>query len=287
MSTIVLTGATSGIGFATAKGILNYATSLLLIGRLSEKATSAITQLKSISTACNIQYYEADLSDQVEIRQVAKAILKDHSVIDVLINNAGIWYSDRHLVSPGLEMCFAVNYLAPFLLTHLLYPAILRSPEGRIVNVTSGTHRRGRIHFQDLTLSDHYTGMRSYAQSKLALVLFSYEFHRRNPHQNISINSLEPGMVNTQIGQKHAHWLHRLIWRTLRLGSVSLEKGAETSIFLATSSEIQGVSGRYWANCKAIKSSVESYKESSAAQLWEVSMSLCGIQSYFQSMNDT
>ena len=278
--TCVITGATSGIGYGIAKGMAAKGFELILIGRDPEKGRLAVSSLQSGSGA-PVTYYNIDLCSQKQIRETGEKIREYHPRIDVLINNAGVWTSRCELTEEKVEKQFAVNHLAYFLLTHLLYPNIAKGPEGRIINIGSDSHKFGKINFDDLNLEKSYHGLKAYGQSKLANLLFTYELHRKKKESHVSVYCVQPGLVKTDIGVKHTNPFHGLMWKLRRMGGVSPEKAAETAVYLATSPEAAGRSGLYWDKCEPKPSSDRSKNPHDAARLWQVSEQLCGIQNYF------
>jgi len=281
--TILITGANSGIGFETALALAKMNAQVIIVSSSKEKLDSACRKLKSLSGNEAVCGYTIDLSSQKLIGDGCRLIQNDFREIDVLINNAGCWLSKHTLTEDKIETQFAVNHLAPFLTTHLLLPALNKSGDARIINVNSDAHFFGKINFQDLNLTKNYNGLKAYAQSKLANVLFTYEFERRKLQAAPTINALQPGLVKTDIGLKHTISMHNLIWRIRRLGGISSVKGAATSIYLASSDECKGVSGKYWVKRAAKKSSGNSYDREAAKKLWDISEQLCGITNYFES----
>lgn len=279
--TCVITGATSGIGYGIAKGLASRDCELILIGRDKNKGQSAADNLKALAGHEAITYYNVDLCSQKQIRQTGDEIRRNHPEIDVLINNAGVWTSRCELTDEKIEKQFAVNHLAYFLLTHLLYPNIARSRDGRIINMGSDSHKYGRIHFQDLNLQRSYHGLKAYGQSKLANLLFTYELHRLKKEDHISVYCVQPGLVKTDIGVKHTNPFHSFMWKLRRMGGVTPEKAAETVIYLATHPEAAGHSGLYWDQFKPKPSSERSKNPQDAARLWKLSEELCGIRNYF------
>lgn len=279
--TCVITGATSGIGYGIAKGLAAKGCDLILIGRNPEKGKRALDELRDAGSNASFTYYNMDLCSQTEIRQTGNEIKADHPQIDVLINNAGVWTSRCELTDQKIEKQFAVNHLAYFLLTHILYPNIAKSVDGRIINMGSDSHKYGRINFNDLNLQRSYHGLKAYGQSKLANLLFTYELHRIRKEQHISVYCVQPGLVKTDIGIKHTNPFHGFMWKLRRLGGVTPEEAAETAIYLATSSEAAGRSGLYWDRCKPKPSSARSRNLEDAARLWQRSQELCGIENYF------
>ncbi|MDZ7604173.1 MAG: SDR family NAD(P)-dependent oxidoreductase [Cyclobacteriaceae bacterium] len=209
-------------------------------------------------------------------------------MVDVLVNNAGTWLSKLELTEDGVEKLFAVNHMAYFQLTHELLGALAKSTEARVVCVGSDSHFHGKIHFDDLSLGKKYHGLKAYAQSKLANALFVYEMDRQLKQRkldNISINCVQPGLVKTDIGLKHTISLHGIIWRLRRMGGVSPAEGAATSIYLASSPEVRGISGKYWDKSKQKPSSPQSYIESDAIRLWDMCLEMCQMEDYFSTLD--
>jgi NAD(P)-dependent dehydrogenase (short-subunit alcohol dehydrogenase family) len=280
----IVTGGNSGIGFETALALANFGANVTILSRNQEKADVAVKSIKAKSQNKNVDYILADLSSQKSIKDAAKYILKEYDKIDVLVNNAGTWFSKLELTEEKVERQFAVNHLAYFLLTHELLGTLNNSNDARIICIGSDSHFHGKIHFEDLSLGKKYHGIKAYAQSKLANALFVYELDRqlksRGIH-NISINCVQPGLVKTDIGLKHSISLHGIIWRIRRMGGVNPAKGAETSIYLAGSDEAKGQSGKYWDKCKPKPSSKRSYNTEDAIKLWDISKDLCEIDDFF------
>ncbi len=281
MKTCVITGATSGIGYAVAMELAQMAHCVVLVGRHPEKGKGAVSRIRKDTGNTDIHYYNADLCSQKEIRNLGESIRQDFPTIDVLINNAAQWNSRYELSEDGIEKQFAVNHLAYFLLTHMLYSSIASSDDGRIINIGSDSHRYGKINFGNLNLENEYHGLKAYGQSKLANLLFSYQLHRIKPHDSVSVYCVQPGLVKTDIGVKHTSWLHRLAWKLRRLGGISCETAASNITYLATSPEVADRSGLYWDNRKPKPSSAPSQNEADAERLWRKSEELCGIEDYF------
>ena len=280
----IVTGGNAGIGFETALALANFGANVIILGRNQVKAEAAVESIKTKSQNNNIDYILVDLSSQKSIKDASNYMLREFDKIDVLVNNAGAWFSKLELTEDNVERQFAVNHLAYFLLTHELLGALHNSDDARIICVGSDSHFHGKIHFDDLSLGKKYHGLKAYAQSKLANALFVYELDRQLKSrgiQSISINCVQPGLVKTDIGLKHSISLHSIVWRIRRMGGVSPAKGAETSIYLASSAEAKAQSGKYWDRCKPKSSSKRSYNTEDAQKLWELSKSLCGIDNYF------
>lgn len=277
----MITGANAGIGFETAKAIASMQGEVLLVARTREKAERAKKQILAETGNGQIYTFAADMGIQADVKRLGAEIRSQFDRIDVLINNAGTFYSKLTYTVDDIETVFAVNHLGYFQLTHELYPLLQEAPSARIINVSSDSHYSGKIDLKNLSLKGRYNGLRSYAQSKLANVLFTYELDRRKLDSNISVNVLHPGLVITDIGVKNTLWWHGLIWKWRRNSGVTVAEGAQTSIYLATSDEVEGMTGKYWYQCKAKKSSKLSYDETLATQLWDISLELSGIEDYF------
>jgi len=280
----VVTGANSGIGFATAKALAGQGARVLLLCRSQEKGQRALKEIRSQTGNDQLELHLVDLASQSRIREVGAAIRESYPVVDVLVNNAGTWISERTFTDKGIEKVFAVNHLAYVLLTHMLYPSLQQAPDARIVNLASDNHYNTKMHFEDLYLSKNYHGLRSYAQSKLGNVMFTIELDRRKPHEHISVNAVQPGLVHTDIGLKDTNWLHALAWKVRRTfwKSKSPDEGAATSIFLASSPEAQGQSGQYWDNCRSKPPAENAQDVEQTARLWEISLELCEIDNFFE-----
>lgn len=273
----LLTGANSGIGRVTAQALAEQGATLLMVCRNKQKGEQTLEEIRSRSKNDDLHLFIGDLSSQAEIHRLATEITGRFPRLDVLLNNAGGINSELTLTTDGLETTFAVNHLAYFLLTNLLLPSLLKAPAPRIVNVSSQAHQIGKIHFDDLGLEKNYNAMKAYAQSKLANILFTYELARRLSTENISVNTLHPGSVNTGFG-KNLQGIAGIFFRSFGFLMRTPEKGAETLIWLATAPELRGVSGKYFCDKKVIRSSTISHDERIAKQLWDVSARLTGIE---------
>ncbi len=278
----VITGANAGLGYETAKALAMRGANVMMVCRNEAKGKRALIEIAQATGNNNIFLQTADLSSLQDIKKAAEKIREKFAIIDVLVNNAGTWISNLTFTEDKIEKMFAVNHLAYFYMSHLLYPAIAQAEDGRVVSVASDSHFQGKMHFDDLFLTQKYHGLRAYAQSKLANILFTYELHRQKPHDHVSTYAVQPGLVKTDIGVKHTNWLHALAWKVRRSGGVTPDVGAKTQIYLATAEEVSDQSGLYWDKCKPKKSSKGTYNEEDAMRLWEVSKEMCRINDFFK-----
>jgi retinol dehydrogenase 14 len=223
-----------------------------------------------------VDVFAADLSAQAGVRQLAAAVLDIYPRLDVLVNNVGGFWAHRHLTADGLERPFAVNHLAPFLLTSLLLDRLTASAPARVVTVSSAAHASGRIDFDDLQGERDYSGQRAYSQSKLANVMFTYELARRLDGTGVTATVCHPGVVRTSFGadDQVAHMAGMI--RVARLFMKTPAQGAATPVYLASSPQVEGATGRYYANRKPTTSSKASYDTTAAARLWQASAGLAG-----------
>jgi retinol dehydrogenase-14 len=272
----LITGATSGIGKATAMGLANMGASVAMVGRDRDRGEAVMAEIKEGSGNGSVDLMLADVSSQEEIRRLADEFKEAYPRLDVLINNAGVFLSKRITTVDGMETTFAVNHLAYFLLTNLLLDLLKASAPSRIVNVSSGAQSNGTIDFDDLQGEKGYKGTKAYSQSKLANVLFTYELARRLEGTGVTANCLHPGAVKTNFGSGSSGVFGFMV-RALRPLMISPEKGAETSIYLASSPEVEGLSGRYFVKKAEARSSDVSYDERIARRLWDVSAELTNL----------
>ena len=272
----LVTGATSGIGEVTALELARLGASVALLGRSQARCKASVARIQQETGSSSVEYLVADLSSMAQVRQAAAQFLEKHNRLDVLVNNAGAVFLNRRLSVDGLEMTFALNHLSYFLLTLLLLDTLKACSPARIVNVSSDSHRGRRLDFNDLQNQKSYNVMKAYGRSKLANVLFTNELARRLHGTGVTANALHPGSVATRIWEKGGP-LNPLIGLIMRRVSITPEQGARTSIYLATSSEVEGVTGKYFTHCKAVRSDPTSYDEAAAKRLWEASLKLAGL----------
>jgi retinol dehydrogenase-14 len=269
--TVLVTGGTGGIGKATAAGLAVLGAHVAITGRDRARAEAAAAEIRT-ATGGQVDVFVADLSSQADVRRLASDVLAKLPRIDVLVNNVGGYWNTRHVTADGLERTFAVNHLAPFLLTQLLLDRLQESAPARVVTVSSNAHAAGRIDFEDLQGERSYSGERAYSQSKLANILFTYELARRLSGTSVTANALHPGVVRTSFGAEDPSGVQRMLVPVLRPFLKSPARGAATSIHLA--SGLVRVSGRYFVNSKPRASSARSYDEADARRLWEISEKL-------------
>ena len=274
--TVLVTGATGGIGKATAHGLAVMGARVAITGRDLARTDAAAREIRAAHGG-QVVTFVADLSAQSEVRRLADEVQDALPRIDVLVNNVGGYWNTRRVTPDGLEYTFALNHLAPFLLTNLLVERLKQSAPARVVTVASHAHAQGRIDFDDLQGEQSYSGARAYNQSKLANVLFTYELARRLGPTGVTANALHPGVVNTSFGAADPAGVQRWLVPMFRPFMKSPAEGAATSIHLATSPDLERETGRYYANLAAKRSSPRSYDEGTAARLWQVGSHLAGL----------
>lgn len=275
--TVLVTGGTGGIGKATAAGCAALGARVGIVGRDRRRSAAAATDIRAVYGDAVIDAFAADLSAQAGVRQLAAEVLERYPRLDVLINDVGGFWASRHLTADGLEHTFAVNHLAPFLLTALLVDRLKQSAPSRIVTVSSGAHSAGQIDFDDLQGARNYSGQRAYSQSKLANVMFTYELARRLEGTGVTATVLHPGLVRTAFGAEDSMPTFRLMAGLARPFMKTPQRGAVTSIYLASSPAVAGVTGRYFANSKPRDSSKASCDTAAAKRLWQASAGLVGM----------
>ena len=270
----LITGANSGIGKATTLTLAKMNATVIMVCRSKERGERAQKEIIDKTGNQKTDLFFCDLSSLRSIRNFASEFKTKYQNLHVLINNAGVMLSKRQISEDGFEMNFAVNHLAPFLLTHLLLDILKKSAPSRIVNVASAAHKFGTIDLEDLQ-GEHkkHRFMGIYGDSKLALILTSYEFSRRLEDTGVSLNLVHPGVVNTNLGMDREKPRKGIARRFFK----SPEKGAETSIYLASSPEVEGITGKYFIKKKEQKSSEDSYDTDLGKKLWDISMKIVGI----------
>jgi retinol dehydrogenase-14 len=271
--TVIVTGATGGIGEATARGLAAMGAHVAITGRDRDRTEDAARGIRAASGG-PVEVFVSDLSDQSQVRAMAAAMLERLPQIDVLVNNVGGFWNTRHVTADGLERTFALNHLAPFLLSNLLLDRLRERPAARVVTVSSNAQRTGRIDFDDLQGEQSYSGARAYSQSKLANVLFTYELASKLQGTSVTANALHPGLVRTSFGAEDPAGVQRFLVPLMRPFMKSPNQGAATSIHLASDPGLAGVSGRFFADSKEKRSAGPSYDRAAAVRLWKLSADL-------------
>ncbi len=276
--TILITGATNGIGKVAALELAKQGPTIVLVGRNPAKVEETVREIKEKSSNPQVDGLVADLFSMAEVRRLANEFRKKYPHLHVLINNAGAIFADRQHTVDGYERTFALNHLAYFLLTNLLLDMLKADAPARIINVSSGAHLGASLDFDDLQNEQHYGagGFTAYGQSKLDNLLFTYELARRLAGTGVTVNAMHPGTVATGFGENNSGGMH-LAMQVLHLFSLTPQQGADTIVYLASSPEVEGISGKYWEKRKAIQSSPASYDEATQKRLWEVSAQMTGL----------
>jgi NAD(P)-dependent dehydrogenase (short-subunit alcohol dehydrogenase family) len=275
----LVTGATSGIGRETAVGLAERGATVIVHGRDAARGREAVADIARRSGRTDVSLVVADLSSQAEVRRLAADLGAKHQRLDVLVNNAGVITPKRTTTVDGLETQWAVNHLAPFLLTHLLLDVLKASGPARVVTVSSQVERFGTIDFDDLGIERRpYERLEAYNQSKLANILFTTELARRLAGTGVTANCLHPGVIGTNLLVAYEGRPSLLKFMTYR-GRPTPKEGAETSLFVATSPALEGVSGKYFRESAESRPSPKAQDAAVAARLWEVSEKLTGIAS--------
>jgi NAD(P)-dependent dehydrogenase (short-subunit alcohol dehydrogenase family) len=270
----LVTGSSSGIGKVTARELAKMGATVVMVCRNRAKGEAAQAEIKEASGNTQVDLIVADLSELSQVRRVVTEFKQSYTQLHVLINNAGGIHSEHEITSDGLEYTFATNYLAPFLLTQLLLDVLKASAPARIVNVSSVAHTQGKIDFADLQGMQRYSFTKAYGQSKLAQIYFTYELDNQLKNTGVTVNALHPGVVSSNFndGMKGiAHVIGAVIYF---IAGITVEKGAQTTLYLATSPEVEGVSGKYFSDCKERASSRLSYDVAVRQRLWSVSQEL-------------
>lgn len=278
--TCLVTGASSGVGLETAVGLAKLGATVVMTARNRAKGESALTDVIERSRNESVDLILVDFASMASIRTFADEFKSKYDRLDVLVNNAGAVNMNRAETADGFETTFGVNHLGYFLLTNLLLDQIKASTPARIVNVSSRAHARARMDFDDLNAEKSYRGFTVYGRSKLANVLFTYELARRLEGTGVTANCLHPGVVRSGFGQNANNGWLGVLFKTFYTISVPFSKsnaeGAATSIYLASSPEVEGVTGKYFVDCKEVPSSVASHDVDAQKRLWEISEQMTG-----------
>lgn len=274
----VVTGANSGIGKETARKFAADGAYVIMVCRNEIRAQQARQDIIDITGNTGIEIVLADLAIQHDVRSAAQQITNQFDQIDILVNNAGLIADEREETVDGIEKTLAVNHLAPFLLTHLLWDHLRKSNEARVINVSSEVHRMGANVFDinDLQLTKNYSAMNAYGVSKLCNIMFTHELDKRTKNTALTTYSLHPGVVRTQLAEE-AGWAMKLFYWIGKPFMRSPESGAATTIYLSTSDDLSSKSGKYFKNKKVTNPSAIAYDDETTAQLWDQSEKLTGL----------
>lgn len=280
--TVIVTGATNGIGAVTALELAKMGAQVLVVSRNAQRCEKTVADINAVTGRQDARAMPADLSSLAEIRRLAQAIQAEFSHIDVLVNNAGAFFQNRRESVDGYEMTFALNHLSYFLLTQLLLEELRAAArdhgEARIVNVSSGAHFGTRkLDIDAVNDPKHFSSFGTYSETKLMNILFTYELARRLQGTGVTVNALHPGFVRTGFGMNNHIFVRATVRFMQMFAAISSEEGAQTQIYLASSPEVKGVTGRYFDKKKAVKSSQLSYDEGLQKRLWELSAQLTGL----------
>jgi NAD(P)-dependent dehydrogenase (short-subunit alcohol dehydrogenase family) len=275
---VLVTGATNGIGKVTALELARKGATVVLVGRSESKAQATRDAIRRETGNEQVEVLIADLSSMEEVRGLAAAFEQRYDRLDVLANDAGAMFTSRQETVDGFERTFALNHLAYFLLTNLLLDLLQASAPARIVNVSSDAHQNAYIDFDDLQSVHGYNGLRVYGRSKLMNLLFTYELARRLEGTGVTANAVHPGFVNSGFAKNNGGLIRFGLSLIGRLVAIPPEEGAQTLIYLSSSPEVEGVTGKYFVKRKPVRSSEASYNAEDARRLWAVSAQLVGLE---------
>jgi NAD(P)-dependent dehydrogenase (short-subunit alcohol dehydrogenase family) len=267
----LITGGTNGIGKATAQALSRKGATVVIIGRDAKKTSRVVEEIRAESGNKNVDSLLADLSSQKEVRRLADEFQRKYPHLHVLLNNAGGTFATRQLSVDGIEMTFALNHLAYFLLTNLLLDTLKASAPARVINVSSDAHSGGKIDFDNLQGERAYSSFGPYGNSKLANILFTTELARRLEGTGVTVNALHPGLTSTGFGKNNPGFFMKIMGALIPLIGRSPEKGAGTSIYLASSSEVHSITGKYFVDCKITQPAPQVADSAVAGKLWDVS----------------
>jgi NAD(P)-dependent dehydrogenase (short-subunit alcohol dehydrogenase family) len=282
-SVCLITGATSGIGRATAFELARRGSAVVVVGRNNEKCARTVEEIIRNTGNSSVDYLAADLSSQRDIHTLAQQFRSKYSRLNVLVNNAGTIAWNRQMSPDGIELTFALNHLGYFLLTNLLLDILRSSAPSRIINVSSIAHMSADIDVDDVQNPKSYRARQAYGRSKLANLMFTYELARRLEGTGVTVNALHPGLVATNLaanGRMPLGWISRPVFRSaLAVVGRNPTEGSKTVVYLATAEDVAGVTGRYFVDGVDVPSSAASYRTDTAGRLWELSSRLTGLLS--------
>lgn len=272
----IVTGANSGIGYHTAKGLAERGATVVMVVRNMDKGETAMEEIKQATGASSVYLMHCDVSDVASVDRFTKAFKERFMCLNVLINNAGAVFSKRQETEAGFEKTIATNYLGVFRLTNNLLAMLRETEPSRIINISSGMHKTGKIDFDDIMMEKKYASMKQYANSKLIVTTFTYALARRLVGTGVTANVVEPGFVATNLGRNMGGLRDRIAFTIVRPIQISAEKGAETSIWAATAPEIEGISGKTFAKKKETESADITYDEEIQDRLWDWTLRTLG-----------
>jgi NAD(P)-dependent dehydrogenase (short-subunit alcohol dehydrogenase family) len=273
----IVTGSNSGIGKETALALAEMGASVVTVVRNKESGEKACSEIIEASGNNSIDLMICDLSSMESIRRFAAEFKDKYDRLDVLINNAGVVISKRQLTIDGFEQTLAVNYLAPFLLTHELLSVLKASAPSRVINLSSGLHKRAKLNLDDLQSESSYKSRNVYGSAKLMVVMHTYELARRLKDTGIAVNVVLPGFVATNLGRSSGSLSSRLMFGMMKPFQLSPKEGAETSVYVASSSDIEGVTGKCFEKKVETESAEISYDVDLQKQLWDATINLLGL----------
>ena len=268
---IVVTGATDGIGKVTARELAKLGATVTIVGRNAAKGEAVVREMREKLGYDRVSFVAGDLSTRRGVKAAADGIKGRIKKLDVLVNNAGAMFQKRELTEDGIEKTFALNHMGYFWLTASLLDLVKAVPAGRIVTVASAAHQGAKLDLEDLQNEKRYSGWVAYGQSKLANIYFNYELARRLQGTGVTANCLHPGFVASRFGDNNGGVVKLVIGLAKSVAAISEDNGAKTSVYLASSPEVEGISGKYFDKCKAVRSSAASYDENVGRELWRLS----------------
>jgi len=273
----IITGSNSGIGYATTSALAEMDAAIVMAVRNRKRGEIARSNIVEKTRNKKLEIMICDVSSKYSISAFVKEFSENYNRLDVLINNAGAVFSKRQTTEDGFERSFAVNYLGPFQLTYKLLPILKSSSPSRVINVSSGMHKTGKINFEDLQRNQNYNEMQVYADTKLMVTTITYEWAQRLEGTGVSVNVVEPGFVATNLGRNSGSLISRLSFGLMRFIQVSPDKGAETSVYMASSNEVEGVTGKCYAKLKETTTAKISYDTETQKRLWNTTFKLLDI----------
>ncbi len=273
----LITGATNGIGRAASMALAQKGATVVIVGRDEERSQDTVAEIKKETGNPDVDYLLADLSVQAQVRGLAEDFKSRYGRLDALVNNAGVINFRRQLSADGIEMNFAVNHLSYFLLTHLLLDTLKASAPARVVNVSSNSHRHKHLDFGNLELKRGYWAGTAYGRSKLCNLYFTYELARRLGGAGVTVNAMHPGFVRTNMAANNG-WLVRFFLPFIHRNSLTPEQGADTVVYLVSSPEVEGLSGKYFVRRREVESDPVSHDQDAARKLWQISEQMTGLK---------